>query len=109
VLDLRPLACNAAQVVEILPRRLPPGPFARPLNAARSPSGHSPAKDAALAALITRAAYLGRVIVRGIGNGNLDGGGAHRYINEEGIALEIGFMASAVGAAQDLNHYEIEA
>jgi hypothetical protein len=47
--------------------------------------------------------------VRGIGNGNLDGGGAHRYINEDGIALEIGFMASAVGAAQDLNHYEIEA
>jgi hypothetical protein len=37
-----------------------------------------------------------------------EGSGTHRYIKEDGIVLEIGFVASVVGAAQDLNHHETE-
>lgn len=58
--------------------------------------------------MIAPVAPFGWVTGLGGGNGNLDGGGTHRYINEDGIVLEIGLVASVFGAAQDLNHHETE-
>jgi hypothetical protein len=58
--------------------------------------------------VIARVAPFGWVTGFGGGNGNLDGSGTYRYINEYRIVLEIGLVASVFGAAQDLNHHETE-